>query len=398
MTNQTINVNAFKRSFSALLILAIAVGIVLISGPSYADSPASGQPVSSIVKPKFTTIGILVDGEPVVYCPDRSTAVNVLVQLRSSYAVGTEEIESISFVEDVQIGDVKVVLEDFSGYLSVEQMVDYIRHGSMQCELYTVQVGDTLPAVAEKYGVSVEQLLSANPVLAEQKYLSEGQTINVSNAQPLIGVRTVERVYYDTPIEFDTVEEPADYLFEGEFDVKIKGQPGVANCVAQVERLNGVEMSREVLSETVQTAPTTQVLKVGTKKAPPKKGTGVFIQPARSYIITSPYGHRSHGFHHGYDLAMPIGSDVCATDGGVVTFAASRGAYGRFIVIDHGDRKTSCYAHCSELLVKPGDKVFQGQRIALSGNSGRSTGPHLHFEIRIDNIPVNPAKFVDFKK
>jgi len=98
--------------------------------------------------------------------------------------------------------------------------------------------------------------------------------------------------------------------------------------------------------------------------------------------------------HYGLDYAASTGTSIYASDGGTVTTAGWHGNYGYYIKIDHGGGFTTLYAHCSKLLVKVGDKVYQGQRIGLVGNTGRSTGPHCHFEIFKYGKNVNPSNYV----
>lgn len=116
--------------------------------------------------------------------------------------------------------------------------------------------------------------------------------------------------------------------------------------------------------------------------------------------ISSGYGWRKGEFHHGIDFAIPHGTDILAARDGKVTKAQWIDIYGLTVVLDHGNGAQSLYAHNQKLLVKPGDWVKQGQSIAISGDTGRSTGPHLHFEIRlngkaIDPIPYLPKKYSD---
>lgn len=102
--------------------------------------------------------------------------------------------------------------------------------------------------------------------------------------------------------------------------------------------------------------------------------------------VTSPFGLRFLGlrpdFHHGVDLATPMGSPVAAMKNGEVVFAGEMRGYGRVIMVQHGPRLRTVYAHLSELLVRKGDVVKGGQVIAKSGNSGNASGAHLHFEIQ----------------
>ena len=124
--------------------------------------------------------------------------------------------------------------------------------------------------------------------------------------------------------------------------------------------------------------------------------TGHFIWPVDGGQITSPYGWRRGRFHAGMDIGASTGTSIFASDGGVVVFEGWDGAYGRSIVIKHGTYYTR-YAHNSVNLVKTGDIVTQGQVIGQVGTTGRTTGSHLHFEIRTGGIygpTINPARYV----
>lgn len=116
--------------------------------------------------------------------------------------------------------------------------------------------------------------------------------------------------------------------------------------------------------------------------------------------LRSSFGERSDpfsgegAFHTGIDLAVPIGTPVHATADGVVSVASWSGEYGKMVVINHGNRVQTYYAHCSQLLVVPGEDVRLGEVIALSGTTGRATGPHLHYEVRIAGTPVNPYRYL----
>ena len=116
--------------------------------------------------------------------------------------------------------------------------------------------------------------------------------------------------------------------------------------------------------------------------------------------ITSRFGYRKSPFtgrrelHKGYDIASRQGTPIQATADGVVTFAGKKGLYGNFIVIDHGHGLITRYGHCQKVLKKRGDKVKRWDTIALMGNTGRSTGPHVHYEVHLNGIPVNPVKYI----
>ena len=128
-------------------------------------------------------------------------------------------------------------------------------------------------------------------------------------------------------------------------------------------------------------------------------GTGQMIWPVRGRI-SSPFGSRYHPvlkrkkFHNGIDIAAPMGTPLLAADGGVVLVSGWRGGYGNYLVIDHGAGISTAYGHNSRLLVKEGETVVRGQRIALIGSTGLSTGPHVHFEVRINGQPTNPMNYL----
>ena len=99
-------------------------------------------------------------------------------------------------------------------------------------------------------------------------------------------------------------------------------------------------------------------------------------------------------FHKGLDIATRIGTPIVATADGVVTFAGRKGLLGKMIIIDHGHGMVTRYGHANKLLKKRGESIKRGDTIALVGNTGRSTGPHLHYEVRLNGIPVNPEKYI----
>jgi murein DD-endopeptidase MepM/ murein hydrolase activator NlpD len=119
-----------------------------------------------------------------------------------------------------------------------------------------------------------------------------------------------------------------------------------------------------------------------------------FLWPARGQL-TSRFGWRRWRHHDGIDIAAPYGSPIYAARPGRVVFAGWYYAYGRAVIIEHGDGVQTLYGHASKLLVGTGETVSQGQLIARVGTSGRSTGPHLHFEVRHNGRPVNPLRYMN---
>jgi murein DD-endopeptidase MepM/ murein hydrolase activator NlpD len=124
-----------------------------------------------------------------------------------------------------------------------------------------------------------------------------------------------------------------------------------------------------------------------------RKGTGQFIYPMNG-TFTSPFGMRWGRLHAGIDIAAPIGTPIRAVDGGRVAIAGSVSGYGNYTCVQHSNSLSTCYAHQSSIGVKVGQTVSKGQVIGLCGNTGRSTGPHLHFEVRVNGNPQNPMNYL----
>jgi murein DD-endopeptidase MepM/ murein hydrolase activator NlpD len=126
---------------------------------------------------------------------------------------------------------------------------------------------------------------------------------------------------------------------------------------------------------------------------PVQGASGGWIWPVNG-TLTSPFGYRWGRMHEGIDISVPEGTPVRAAKAGTVVIAAYTGGYGNYTCVDHGGGLSSCYAHQSSYAVSPGDSVSQGEVIGYSGNTGSSTGPHLHFEIRVNGGAVDPLGYL----
>ena len=172
----------------------------------------------------------------------------------------------------------------------------------------------------------------------------------------------------------------------------------VATQVAQMEDLSAAEESQlEALIQERQRELEAQRRAAGiTGGEETAGGHGSFSWPVTG-TITSPFGWRSNPFggspefHQGLDIAAPTGTTVTAAAGGTVIMAQWYGGYGNYILIDHGGGYSTGYGHLSAIYVSNGQGVKRGQAIGAVGSTGASTGPHLHFEVRIDGKPVDPA-------
>ena len=335
--------------------------------------------------------GIFVDGKLMGILESDKTAKKILDEIKDQFVKNDANIQykKVDFAENVEIKDVETKLGNIQ---AKEQVLEYMLTGAVEKKIHLVQSGETFSEIAKMYGLKQSELRESNPEVIPEK-LSIGQEICLNQIVPLVTVQTTEIAQYKEAIPFEIKYENTASLYKNEQTVKSRGTNGEKDVVAEIVRNNGVEVSRKELSVTVLSQPTAQVVLVGTKEPPPLIGTGTFIYPIRG-TLTSRFGTRWGRLHSGIDLAAPIGTHIKAADGGKVTFAGYKGALGYMVAIDHGGGRTTWYGHCSKLFVKKGDRVYQGQHIANVGNTGRSTGPHVHFEVHINGKPKNPLKYL----
>ena len=210
---------------------------------------------------------------------------------------------------------------------------------------------------------------------------------NSSNVKIISVVNTTE----NQNIPFDTTSTEDSSLYLGESVTVTEGKEGKAQIESQTVYQNGMPQSRRILSENVLITPVSRVVRVGTKEKDVLK-TGLFY-PLQG-VISSPYGERWGKVHEGIDIAVPEGTPVIAAECGKVIYAGDGGTYGNLVRIDHGYGVVTAYAHLGTINVKEGQSVGANTQIALSGNTGRSTGPHLHFEILNKDTPIDPNLYL----
>ena len=342
---------------------------------------------------KVKAIGIYVDGKKIGAVQDRKTAKKVLKDVADKYTKKGDniEIEKVSFLEKVDIDPCSTDLEDLH---SEEEMVDLLCTSGEKETVHKVVAGDTLHSIAKKYDVWEDQLLADNKGINSKK-LEVGSNIIVKQQAPVLTYEVVEKITYDKVIEHKVEEQKSADIYEGMTETQQAGSDGLSEITARVTLQNGKKVEEEDLVTTVKEEPVTEVVLVGTKERPPTVGSGKYIWPLKdSFTQSSGFGSRWGRQHKGIDLAVSVGTTVYAADGGTVVEAQYSGSYGNVVMIDHQNGQETRYAHNSKLLVKKGDKVYQGQPIAKSGNTGRSTGPHVHFEIRFNGEPRNPLNYL----
>lgn len=210
----------------------------------------------------------------------------------------------------------------------------------------------------------------------------------------LLSVKNTVHHNYISAKSYETIEIEDDTMYKGSVETIVEGEPGESMMYDEIVYINGEKISEETVDEQIITKPVDEVVKVGTLEPPPGYGTGEFDIPVTGRL-TSNFGQRWGRLHGGIDIAVGIGTPIAASDNGKVIFAGECGSYGLLVKIDHNNGYVTYYAHCDSLNVNVGDCVEKGDTIAYSGNTGNSTGPHCHFEIRYNNEQLNPMEFLE---
>jgi lipoprotein NlpD len=215
--------------------------------------------------------------------------------------------------------------------------------------LHPVEKGQTLWRIARDYGVTLQELAEVNN-LPDPAQLQVGMRVWIPGAER---VRRVEPAPWMLPKE--TAREGAP----------VAAKPVRSREQDEEERSTKVELRR-----------------------------GRLDWPVKGGTLTSRFGPRDGTLHDGIDVAAPKGSPVLAADAGEVLWVGAQRGYGNLVILRHVDGLLTLYAHNDEQLVSAGDRVRRGQAIARVGETGRATGPHVHFEVRQDRMPRNPLFFL----
>ena len=330
--------------------------------------------------------GVYVDGEIIFAMANEQAALSVLRDYKDSFLDGKEDATA-EFCGTVSVSRRFVPKAALRTKESAEAVLN---NGRM--EMLSLSGGEKLSDIAASYGITVDDLLQNN-MIANPDCLPAGN-LKVPTKKPLLSVKTVERKTISEKVPFQTYETQDPTKYEGNIYVEQEGAEGARVLDAYVTEINGVETERNIISENVLSAPVDKIVKIGTKEPPSPVGTGDLSVPA-SGTLSSRFGSRWGRSHQGIDLAASVGTNIYAADNGRVIYSEyHNGGFGYMIQIDHGNGIVTYYAHCSELLVPEGTVVAKGDLIARVGNTGRSTGPHLHFEVRENGTPVDPSRYL----
>lgn len=253
----------------------------------------------------------------------------------------------------------------------------------------------------EEITENIEEKLM-NAVNAEEKKLSEIKAEEIAKDEKISKIEKVQEIIKITG------EEIAGS--KGNRIIKIKDTPEYANIITELRNTNELnkknykssvkkDISENIKGKNILDNHEVQGIQNIQSENINNKNFGKILWPVKSGRITSKFGNRNHPvlksvkFHRGVDIAVSLGTPVYAGIKGTVTFAGKRGNYGNLVEIEGSDGIKVRYAHLSKIDVVTGQRVSDGEKVAETGNTGMSTGPHLHYEIIVDESPVNPLNF-----
>ncbi len=308
----------------------------------------------------------------------------------SDYKLG---LMSIDFGDKVEIVESYLPKEELT---DLSTAIDDVTKDKETNQIYEVKAGDTLSSIALAYDLTVADLIAMNESLEDEytRIRTEDELI-VTVPEPELSVEYTIEEYYEEDYEAEVQYVDNNSWYTTQSKVIQEPSAGHRKVVALISYTDNNENGREIEKEEVTYQAVPKIVERGTIVPP------TYIKPISGGRLTSGFGRRNRptkgasSYHKGVDWATPVGTAVVASSSGTVTRAGWGSGYGYCVYIRHADGRETRYGHLSKILVSSGQKVSQGQKIALSGNTGVSTGPHLHFEILIGGSQVNPLNYLN---
>lgn len=346
--------------------------------------------------------GIYIDGEFLCAVKNETDAATVFDTILDNYTAGDPNAV-VGFVEDIDY--VQGLYPDGSETIwDAARLSERLNSKKSAAQYYTVESGDTLSGVAQKFGLTTAQLLALNPDASET--IHAGQRLLITQEVNYIQVQETRTQTRTVEIPYETIREETSSLYSGTRRTKTRGQAGEQQITELVTYVDGVRTSSKEVSRVTIREPVNEVIQIGTKKAYSGSYSatsygGSLLWPAiGAYNISSGYGSRSSGYHRAIDITKSGGGStglpVVAAGSGRVTTAGYHSSYGYHVIINHGNGLSTLYAHMQRgsLRVSVGDQVSAGQQVGNIGSTGNVTGPHLHFEVRVNGNRVNPLPYL----
>ncbi len=338
------------------------------------------------------------------------------VYVDGEFMGAVEEYESIEKAMDRSLADYATNLNDMVSEVYYTKKIEYqagvyltdtiIKSSEILKTLlsetesrtrYTIQSADSPQLIAAKFNMTMEELEKLNPHM--DRSFQEGRMLTVLTTSRYIPIAYTKNMTVKSYIDYASVEVETSALNLGAREVLSHGVMGEKSSEVTITYIDGVETSRKVLSSAITKEPVPEQIGIGTYSPEPAsketvfQGNGMFGWPVNGGYISD--GYISDRNHKGIDIAAPYGTEIYASGSGTVVAAGwNSGGYGNYVIIEHEDGYRTLYGHCSAVIAHEGQIVEKGQLIAKVGSTGNSTGNHCHFEVRMNNICVNPGNFL----
>lgn len=345
--------------------------------------------------------GFYIGGEFCAAVTDKAEIEKALDAIIQKYQ-GIEGAENIAFIKQPSFEE-SIFLADT--IVEAEKVAELLNSVVTPALKYTLTEQDTLESVIDRFNVSQEKIEFLNPDIAEK--WAAGVEIILSVPESFMPVSYTVNTEFITPIAYNTITIDDASRYEGYKEITIKGQNGELTNTKQNLYVDGYLTSSEIISSVTTKEAVTENVVIGTRKNSSYSenipvytgpidldGTTDFIWPCNGGKRSSGFGYRWGSLHGAVDISAPVGTDIYAAQDGVVVLAGRHYSYGNYVVIDHGNNIVTLYAHASALVAQTGDYVKTGDVIAKVGNTGTSYGNHLHFEIRINGVRVDPELYI----
>lgn len=351
------------------------------------SAQTSVQAEAQTAEKKTERVDLYLGDKAICQLENRGSYEELIKKLQNHFKTQGAHILSMTIEPSLSV---KKTDKTEEGFLTTDDAFKLLTEGGKREAVYIAEKTESLESIAKRYGMTLDEIKSLNPNWEDP--VTKGSKLKVLEKAPLIEMSLEEVVVNVEDIPFQTVTKEDDTMIKTQRQVERAGVPGQRETSVRIQSQNGKTISSIVEGSRMSREAVDEIVRVGTKQS---LATGKFINPTVGRF-TSPFGPRWGRFHYGIDIANSVGTDIKAADGGIVTRAGSAGSYGNLIIIDHQNGTSTRYAHLSRIDVKVGQAVEQGQSIAKMGNTGRSTGSHLHFEVRVGGVAQNPLNYVKY--
>lgn len=332
--------------------------------------------------------------------PQSGVYADLLTQMDAVEAAGEKDFSEYYLgLTDMAFGDEVEVVECYLPTYELTDLataIDQVTKKQEKSVIYEVQSGDSLSKIANDNDMTVADLLAVNASVEDEfSTIRVGDELTITVPEPELSVIRQEQSYYEESYDAEVIYVDNDEWYTTQTQTLQEPIAGYHKVVALVTYRNDEVTDTEIVKEEVVVEAVPKIVERGTITPP------TYIKPLSGGRLSSYFGQRSSptrgasSNHKGVDWSTPVGTAVMASSGGTVVKAGWARGYGYVIYINHPDGRQTRYAHLSRVLVSSGQSVSQGEKIALSGNTGISTGPHVHFEMLIGGTNVNPLKYLN---